>query len=140
MNPRHELAVELFQLSRRWRNRLDERLRPHGLSKASWAVLYWVSQSPEGVSQVQLADQVSVETSTLTRQLDAMETQGLIERISVESDRRAKRVRLTEAARQRIAECAPIADAVRTEILGDISEEEIEVAVSVLRRAHARLG
>ncbi len=139
MDPKHQFVVELFQLARRWRVQLDERLRPAGLTKSSWAVLYWVSQSPEGVTQRDLAAQIGVETSTLTRQLDAMETQGWIERQSVHGDRRLKLVRLTDMAQRRLDEIAPVTRTLREELMGDIDETALRTAVEVMMQVHGRL-
>ncbi len=139
MDSRHQFTVELFQLSRRWRTRLDERLKPSGHSKASWAVLFWLSRRPEGMTQTELAEVIDVEASTLTRQLDAMERQGLVERLSVAGDRRSKQVRLTADAWQQVEVIGQITESVRAELLDDIDPQELETALSVLQRLHAKL-
>ncbi len=139
MDSRHQFAAELFQLARRWRVRLDERLKPFGHTKSSWAVLFWLSRRPEGMTQSQLAEEIDVEASTLTRQLDAMEGQGLVERLSVPGDRRAKQVRLTANAWPQLEVIGQITEAVRAELLDDIDPKELETALSVLQRLHARL-
>ena len=46
MDVTQQLAVEVFQIARRWRALLDEKLKPVGMTKAAWAVLYWTSCSP----------------------------------------------------------------------------------------------
>ncbi len=138
MDTSQQLAVELFQIARRWRTLLDERLKPAGLTKASWVVLFWLSRSPEGVTQTELAEKVGIETSTLTRQLDGMEAQGLVERRSLPGDRRAKRVTITERARPLVDQMAGITADVRTELFDGVPHDEIESAVSFLRKLNAR--
>ncbi len=138
MDVKQQLAVEVFQLARRWRILLDARLKPVGLTKASWAVLYWLSRNREGLTQNALADCVGVETSTLTRQLDAMEAQSFVERASVDGDRRFRRVRLTEATMARSELIASITADVREELFAGISEADLRIALDVLRKAHAR--
>ena len=139
MNARHQLVIEIFQIARRWRVRLDDRLRPAGLTKSAWAVLYWVSRSPEGVTQRELAARIGVETSTLTRQLDAMERQGWVERLSVDGDRRLKLVRRTARAVAVMRDAAPLTQSLRDELLDGVSEQDLEITVKVLQQVHARL-
>ncbi len=138
MDAKHQFVIAIFQLARRWRVRLDERLKPSGLTKSGWAVVYWLSRSPEGVTQGQLAEQIGLETSTLTRQLDGMERQGWIERRSVSGDRRLKLVLLSDQGRARMQALQPVAETLREELLADISEAELEAAVKVLQRVQAR--
>ena len=56
----HYFARELVVVARRWRTRLDERLKCLGLTEARWAALYWLWQSPDGLSQTALAVAVRV--------------------------------------------------------------------------------
>lgn len=93
---------ECILLGRRWRARLDEELRDHGLTAARMTVLYWVNELPPGTSQRELAEIVGIEGPTLVRQLHALEAQGLIERVPMESDRRAKCIRLTEEGLEKL--------------------------------------
>ncbi len=140
MDRNHQLAAEVFQVSRRWRALLDERLRVMGASKSSWVVLYWLSRTPEGLSQRELAEQVGVETSTLTRQLAAMEAQGLVERSSVDGDRRLKRVRLTDLAWPQLEQVGRITAEVREQLLEGVDPLDLDAALRVLRHVHERFA
>ena len=53
----------------------------------------------EGASQAELAFALGIETPTLKRQLDALETQGLAERRPMADDARKHAIFLTAAAR-----------------------------------------
>ncbi len=140
MDLKQQFTIEVFQLARRWRIRIDERLKVVGLTKSSWAVLYWISRSPHGVGHRQLAEQVGIETSTLTRQLDAMQAQGLIERAVNGDDRRSKQVRLTPKAVPLMERMTVIVAEAREELLSDIDPVELGRALDVLRRVRARLS
>jgi MarR family transcriptional regulator for hemolysin len=140
MDVSQQLAVEIFQIARRWRALLDDRLKPAGLTKAGWVVLYWLSRTPDGVTQTELAEKVGIETSTLTRQLDGMESQGLVERRTSPGDRRAKRVCITDAARPLLEQMSGITAAVRTELFDGLADEEIETTVMFLRKLHTRFA
>ncbi|MCO6389412.1 MarR family winged helix-turn-helix transcriptional regulator [Aliihoeflea sp. 40Bstr573] len=68
-------AMELGRVSRRWRTRLDERLRNTGLNQARWTVLLQLSNFGPA-SQRELAERVGVEGPTLARVLDRLADQG----------------------------------------------------------------
>ena len=139
MDSRHLFVVEMFQLSRAWRTLLDERLKPEGHTKASWALLFWLSRSPEGMTQGELADIVGIENSTLTRQLDSLEGEGLVQRMAVPGDRRSKRVRLTERAWPQLEVIGRITRAVRDELMADITTDDVETGLRVMQHLHAKL-
>lgn len=136
---RHEFARELVIVARRWRARLDERLKVLGMSQARWSALYWLSQSPEGASQTALADRTGVEAATLVRVIDALEAQGLVERKSCPGDRRVKVVHLKEAARPLLAQIDALGEELRQEVMEDVTREEVEQALGLLRRLRTRL-
>lgn len=137
--PRHLLPREIALISRRWRTRLDERLRHTGLTQARWHALLELAKTPDGLTQKELAERVGVEGPTLVRQLDDLQRQGLIERAPVEGDRRANNVRLTALAGPLIEELTAIADEVRNELLQDAGDDELVLVLNVLRRVSARL-
>lgn len=70
------------------------------LTPDQFTVLRWLIESdPQGVTQRQLADLMSSDPNTVTSVLNRMEQAGMIERKPHESDRRAKRVRITRRGR-----------------------------------------
>jgi MarR family transcriptional regulator for hemolysin len=137
---RHDFAREIAVVARRWRTRLDERLKDLNMSQARWVALYWLGQHPEGISQAALADLSAVEPPTLLRVVDQLEQQGLIERRPEPNDRRIKRLCLTEAAIPVVEAIGVIAEDMRQEVMGDITLDEFHNAMSVLRRIRTRLA
>ena len=133
-----EFAVELGRISRRWRTRLDERLRQTGLTQARWIVLLQLSRGGE-MSQRDLAERIGVEGPTLVRVLDKLEDQGLVARRACEDDRRVKRIDLTPAARPVLDEITRISTQLRQELLADVPGAEIERALQVLKILGDRL-
>lgn len=135
----HDFARELVVVARRWRTRLDEQLKTLGLSEARWAALYWLWQSPEGLSQTVLAERAGVESPTLVRTLDLLCEAGLVERHSCKHDRRAKTVVLTPAAMPIIKRLDALAADLRRELMADLTPEELSVSLGVLRKLRIRL-
>jgi MarR family transcriptional regulator for hemolysin len=68
------------------------------MTRAQWAVLFRLDRS-EGLKQSELAELLDLQPITLTRLLDRLSDNGLIERRADPNDRRANRLFLTPAAR-----------------------------------------
>ncbi len=68
------------------------------------------------------------------RTLDQLEEKGLISRQTCASDRRAKRIKLTEKAAPIIDEMESVINKTRGEILSGISASELEQLISLIGR------
>jgi len=79
----------------------------HGLTLSDFEVLLRLSRAPERrMRRVDLADQVLLTASGITRLLDGLERQGLVERASCETDRRVVYAVLTDAGLDRLRTAA----------------------------------
>lgn len=131
---REQLGPALAEAARAWRARLDERLRPLGLSQARWIILLRLSRHGDGVAQKVLADRVGIEGPTLVRLLDRMTEDGWLERRESETDRRCKTVHLTDKARDVIEEIRKVATTLRSELLAGTTPEELETMLRILQQ------
>jgi MarR family transcriptional regulator for hemolysin len=136
---RHDFTQAISIVARRWRTRLDERLKPLDMSIARWGALYWLGQQTEGVSQAALADLAGVEPPTLVRVIDQLEAQGLVERKVSAMDRRVNLLRLTDQARPLVAQIEAEAERMRVEVFCDLTFEEYESAMAVMGKLRDRL-
>ena len=93
-----EFAFLLNDVARLLRTLADQKARQFGMTRAQWAVLFRLERN-EGLKQSELADILDIQPITLTRLIDRLCDNGLIERRSDPNDRRAKRLFLTPAAR-----------------------------------------
>jgi MarR family transcriptional regulator for hemolysin len=118
-------------VARRWRNLMNEELRAAGQSQARWGALYWINVFGDSVNQTELADRIGVEQQTLGRVLRDLESEGLIERLPGEGDRRARVIRLTDAAKPVMREINRIQNAVRAKLLRGIDARDLSVCLSV---------
>ena len=138
MSEEAEFAMALGKVARRWRTRLDSRLRVMGLIQARWMALLELSQA-DGQTQRDLAATLGIEGPTLVRLLDGLEAQGLIERQACTDDRRAKRIHLTANAAPVLREIRQIAEGTRRELLGGIPRDDLSAARRVLASIAERL-
>ncbi len=136
----HLFGRQIFHVSRAWRAELDRRLSHLGLSQARWQVLLNLARM-KGVqpTQRELAQSISIEGPTLARLLDGLEKQGLVKRLAVTEDRRAKRILLTQEAGPLIEKIETIAEALRKELLSGLDDEEIAICQQVHQRVLANL-
>jgi MarR family transcriptional regulator for hemolysin len=107
-NPRREFAFLISDVGRLLRTHADQRARQFGMTRAQWAVLARL-ETNEGLKQTELAEILDLQPITLTRLVDRLCDNGLIERRADPNDRRAKRLYLTQAAR-------PLLDRIETQV------------------------
>jgi DNA-binding MarR family transcriptional regulator len=110
----------------------------HGLTINDFEVLLRLARSPERrMRRVDLAQQVVLTASGVTRLLDGLERSGLVERSSCDADRRVVYAVLTDAGLAKIAEAATSHFAQVDELFGARFEDaELEELGSLL----AKLG
>jgi len=121
--PDIRLTINLVIVARRWRSLLDERLRLVGQSSARMEALAAIINSPALSAQVDIAKRLRIEGPTMTRMLDTLEADGLVERLPDPTDRRTKQLRLTPQGEATLAEIFVIADQLRDRLLDGVSDE-----------------
>jgi MarR family transcriptional regulator for hemolysin len=109
------------------------------LTQTHWVTLHNIHQLPPDQSQIQLAKAIGIEQPSLVRTLDQLEDKGLISRQTCASDRRAKRIRLTEKATPIITEMEAVISKTRGEILSGISPAELELLISLVARLESNI-
>lgn len=112
---------------------LARELQPHGVSTSEWAVLR-VLWRKQGLSQVELADQMRVERSSLTRVLAGLEARGLLLRFPDDVDGRKLRLELTAAGRALEGVLFQCGLAANERALRGLDRAEVEATRRVLER------
>jgi len=134
------LGSDLARLVRAWRALIDDRLKPLELTQTHWVTLHNINMLPPEQSQIQLAKAIGIEQPSLVRTLDQLEEKKLITRQTCASDRRAKRIKLTEEAAPIINEMESVIDSTRKEILSGMSSVEIEQLGGMLSRLEKNIA
>lgn len=96
-------------------------------------------QRNEGISQVRLAYLTDTDPMTLTRILDRMEGDGLIERRPDAADRRARRLFLLEPAIPVLEEIWRVSDCARAESLTGLSAADRTQLLGLMQRIYTNL-
>lgn len=132
-------SMALHHTTRLWRQALDRRLKGLGVGQAGWMAIAKIAKSAQALSQIELANQLSVEGPTVVSLVDRLVKGGLVERVPSETDRRVKHVLLTEAGRALYAEVRIAADAYRVEIFAGIDPARLLAATELLEELQARV-
>ena len=128
-----EIAFTIMDVARMLRTYADQRARQFGISRAQWGVLVRLDRS-EGLKQSELAEILDLQPISLTRLLDRLAENGLIERRADPNDRRANRLFLMPAARPLLEQLAELGKDMMATVL-DGSRSEVERAPAARSRA-----
>jgi MarR family transcriptional regulator, transcriptional regulator for hemolysin len=128
----------LHGTARAWRVKLDERLKPMGLSQAKWRTLLHLSIAPSALTQKEIASRLGIEEPSLVTLLHRLEEDGWVTRKSAQHDRRCKLVRLGRRAQSVIAQINATAAELRHELLADIPPPELQTCMRVLSRIRTK--
>jgi MarR family transcriptional regulator for hemolysin len=125
-------ANALHGAARVWRQAVDRRLKYLGVSQASWMTIALAAKAREPLSQSELADGLAVEGATMVAMVDRLVKAGLVRREPSTTDRRIKRVVVTEAGYRLFDAVKTEAAAVRKELLSKLDPGKLEAATEVL--------
>jgi len=123
----------LGETGRCWRYRLDQRLKPLGLSQAKWITLLKLSWAKDGMTQKELAERLGIESPTLARLLDRMAADGWIERRGSNVDRRSKTVHLRRKSCALLQQIDAVATRLSSDLLEGIPMAELRSCMNVLQ-------
>lgn len=133
------LAQALLLAARRWRTRLNERLKAIGQTDARCAALAEIAGCADGVVQRELSQRLGVEEPTVVRLLDALEAQGWVERRAHSLDRRAKVVQITAEAQPVLDQAQGIVTVLQAEMFAEIDCADLAVCLRVLNQLSRKL-
>lgn len=108
----------------------------HGLTLNEFEVLVVLDRAPEGsMRRVDLACEVRLSPSGITRLLDRLEAAGFVGKRRCEADARVTYAQLTAAGRTKLEQCAPDQAAAAERLLGErLDDGELASLVVLLER------
>jgi MarR family transcriptional regulator, transcriptional regulator for hemolysin len=130
-SPSHEFAFLVNDVARLLKTCADHVVRPYGMTRAQWAVLARLERF-EGLKQSELADMLDLQPITVTRLIDRLCDNGLIERRADPHDRRAKRLFLTPAARPVLDRLWALGGELLPRVLKDVDAAALDRTVKQL--------
>ena len=130
----------LMGVSRAWRQVLEVRLAELGLTDATWVPLFHLHAAGQPLTLKQLAERVGLDSSTLVRVVDLLESRGLLQRATDVHDRRSKSLHLTPEGLHVVADVRAKLHQVDTQLLQGMDATTIEALRSGMQELHARLN
>jgi MarR family transcriptional regulator for hemolysin len=127
-----EIGVNITDVARMLRTYADQRARQLGISRAQWVVLMRLDRS-EGLKQSELAEILDLQPISLTRLLDRLADNGLIERRPDPNDRRANQLYLTPAARPLLEQLVELGRDLMDDVLAGLDAKAHERLLSDLQ-------
>ena len=124
----------LHGVARAWRLKLDQRLKPLGLSQAKWRTLLHLYRAQSDLTQSEIASHLGIEEPTLVSLLHRLERAGWVARKTAPHDRRCKTVHLGTRAQDAIEQINATAVNLREELLSDIPPSDLSRCMDVLER------
>ena len=122
---KREIAFTIMDVARLLKTYADQRARQFGISRAQWAVLVRLERT-EGLKQSELAELLDLQPISLTRLLDRLADNGLIERRADPNDRRANRLYLTPAAKPLLGRLTGLGADMMGTVLEGLDEKSVD--------------
>ncbi len=130
----------LMRVSRTWRSVVDGRLADLGLTDTTWVPLFHLHAADQALTLKQLAQRVGLDSSTLVRVVDLLESRGLVVRETDASDRRSKSLRLTEQGLAVVADVRGKLYQVEAQVLAGMDVRTISTLREGMQQLHERLA
>lgn len=126
--------VQVVKAAQAVDHRIDGALSVVDLSRAKLAVLHHLVETGEPISLTKLAGLLSCVKSNITNLIDRLESDGLVERVNDDQDRRTILVRVTKDGRRLYNQGMSIVNKEEEQLLKDLSEQEREKLAQLLTR------
>ena len=130
------LEKQLFQVTsnlapatRQWQRLVHARLERYGVSGGCIGPLILIGRADGGLSQVQLAQQLGMESPSLVRLLDKLTAAELIRRECDANDRRSNRLSLTEKGWAIYPDMEQEMTSLRNEVFAGLSDAEVQAVL-----------
>ena len=127
----HEVSLMISRI-------FNRRVKDVGLTRVQWQTLYLL-YSRDGLTQTELADGLAMAKPPLGKVVDRLEEEGWVERRDDPTDRRAKRVFLTEKVAPLIPQLKLLVDEIGSIAMNGISQADRIALISLLEAVHTNL-
>lgn len=134
------IAFSVALSARRFHIITAEARRASGKPAVRTSLLYFLEESPKGLTQSELAQRLEISGPSLTRQLDKLEKLGFVSRRRVLGDGRVRLIVLEPAGREALLEMDTLAAEMRDRLFQGIPDADLETTQRVLDLLSTRLG
>ena len=129
----------LMGVSRAWRSVLEVRLTELGLTDATWVPLFHLHEAAQPLTLKQLAQRVGLDSSTLVRVVDLLESRGWAVRATDAQDRRSKSLILTAEGLHVVADVRAKLHQVENQLLDGMDADTVAALRHGMQQLQQRL-
>lgn len=133
------VLIKMVLIVRRFRHQLDENLRTINHSCSRMEALSAILNIHGPKSQSDIAKRLRVEAATITRMVDILSKEGLVERTADPNDRRVNLLSISPKGERELEKIFAVYDALRFHVLEGLSAEDIEALHRIFDHMTARL-
>jgi DNA-binding MarR family transcriptional regulator len=124
------LCLHVQRAARALARRFDEALRPLGLTNGQFSLLMSLNRpEPPGIASV--ASLLAVDRTTLTAALKPLERRGLVTVAPDPSDRRSRRLKLTQLGSALLAKATPVWERTHLEVEAGLPDDPDRIRKSL---------
>ncbi|TCP09615.1 MarR family winged helix-turn-helix transcriptional regulator [Caldimonas thermodepolymerans] len=135
---RSRFGLLVAGIYRKWRRQVDHSFRDLGLSDATRTPLLALYAQPGGMRQKDLAEALSLDTSSLVRVLSQLRESRLVDWACDPADRRTKCIALTAEGRRIAAQILQRSLEIERALLADLDPQELAVTRAALEKISQR--
>ncbi len=130
---RLRLWLRLLKLTGQIERDIRQRLRDeHNTTLPRFDVMAALYRYPDGLKMSELSSTLRVSNGNVTGIVERLAEEGLVKRTAVVGDRRAQLAQLSDAGRATFERLAAEHEAWIDQLLGDLSAEDAEAAITLL--------
>lgn len=110
-----------------------------GITVDQWGVLAILHENKRGLSNAELATRMLKDRPTVTRIVDILVREKLVERLADMKDRRRLRLRLTADGKKKIKAISPLVQQIRGELAGGMSAKDRTELIRILSKMNSTI-
>ena len=136
---RRRVALLLRDNGHLFRQAFRRRLKALSVTSAEARAIMYL-RANEGAPQARLAEELEVQPIALTRVIDRLEAEGLVERRLSEADRRVRLLFTTASGKSLVRRLLQLHEALNSEITASLSDDDMAQLAVALEAINAALG
>jgi MarR family transcriptional regulator for hemolysin len=133
MEFKQSVGYVISNTGRKLNQKLQQLFHEHDVTPEQWSLLMCLDEH-DGITHKDLAHRTDKDPANITRLVDQLERKELVRRVANPGDRRSQLLYLTPNGRTNAHALAPIEANLVTQMLTDISEEEIQAFMSFMAK------
>ena len=142
MDKEIHIGRKIIILSKRLKRRLDNGTSKYGITGVQSRILGFISHNSEkrDIFQKDIEEELDIRRSSVTSVLQLMEKNGCIERVSVSTDARLKKIIITEKGTEIQRNVWNLILELEKSLTDELSDEELDVLASLIDRLSNKIA